>query len=172
VTTQTKEPEIVTGPKARKPRGPRRSSKDLAEMKALFAKLAEQNSTLAEEVRALKAAPKLSTTPGPERKLQDFMKKMKPGEQRDGIREVYDSDIMAMDGALRGGDIVLIKPETQKGKAWAKTQKEPGPIYGTVLQYLGRTQNKRGPRKYKVHFMGVGRDGVTENEIDFVQSAS
>lgn len=143
----------------------------IAELKAMMAGLAEQNKVLAEQMLKLQAAPKLPTTSGPEKKLQDFIKSMRPGEQRDGIREVRDSDIVAMDGAFKSGDIVSIRPETPRAIAWRKALKDEGPIYGQVLQYLGRTENKRGPRKYKVHFNGIGRDGVTEDEVEFVKSA-
>ena len=144
---------------------------EMAELKAMIAQLAEQNKALADQVAKLQTAPKLPMTPGPEKKLQDFIKSMKVGEQRDGIRDVRDSDVVAMEGAYSSGDIVAIKPDTFKAKKWRESLKDDGPIYGQVLQYLGRTKNKRGPRKYKVHFNGIGRDGVTEDEIEFVKAA-
>lgn len=156
---------------AEPPAAPAAADPAIAELKAMVAALAEQNKGLAAQVQKLSSAPPLSSTPGPEKKLQDFIKSMRPGEHREGIKEVRDSDIVAMEGAYRSGDIVRIKPDTARAVAWSKTQKDGGPIYGQVLQYLGRTENKRGPRKYKVHFQGVGRDGVTENEIELVKSA-
>ena len=145
---------------------------ELAEMKTALAQVVEQNKLLTEQVRSIAQAPRMPTTPGPEKKLGDFIKGMRPGESREGIKEVRDSDQVAMEGAFRSGDIVAIKPDTQKGKAWRLVLKSDDPIYGTVLQYLGRTESKRGPRKYKVHFKGVGKDGVTEDEVDFIQSGS
>ena len=140
------------------------------QLMAQVATLAEQNKALAEQVQKLQGAPKLPRTPGPERKLQEFIASMKPGEQRDGVRETWDSDAVALEGAWRSGDIVMLKPESPRHAPWRKTLKHDDPIYGQVLQYLGRTKNKRGPRKYKVHFAGMGRDGVTEDELEFVRA--
>lgn len=143
----------------------------LVSMKAKLDAQTAQNKTLAEQVQRLQDATSLTRTPGPEKRLQEFMKAMRPGEQRDGVKEVRDTDILAMEGAYRSGDIVAIKPGTFKEQRWRDSLKHADPIYGQVLQYLGRTKNKRGPRKYKVHFQGIGKDGVTEDELELVKSA-
>ena len=170
MTTQTVEKKTDRMAKARAAKVAR--GNELSELKEMVAGLTANNAALADQVRSIQAAPKIPTTPGPEKKLADFIKGMRPGETRDGIKEVRDTDLLSQEGAWRSGDIVAIKPDTQKGKAWRLSLKSDEPIYGTVLQYLGRTQDKRGPRKYKVHFKGIGRDGVTEQEVDFIQSGS
>lgn len=158
----------------------------LDRLEAMMLKMAETTTTaitanqeaikeLSKSIDGLKNR-RMPSHPGPEQELGGFLKEMKVGDSRDGVRMVKDLlNPRNSDEALRSGDYVAIKPDTWKYMKWAESLKlKPGePIVGKVLQYLDtpKSGEKAGQRTYKVHFKGIGRDGVAEDEIEFLQAA-
>lgn len=193
MTTETLEKNPDRFAKAREAKAAKRAvaQAQAVEQDEKIARLEAQIEELSAKLGQALSAPKLPTHEGPDRALAAFLQKMRPGEQRDGIHKVVNIlNPRDPEDGFQQGDFVQIKPGTQKEKAWRQfleaegTIQEGDPIYGLVRQYLGRTWKAgpngkpvrngkdKGPRKYKVQWPeGIGKDGVTEDELILVKAA-
>lgn len=144
-----------------------------------------QTKQLTERIEAVAqtaSSTKLLRTAGPEGDLEAYLRDMQRGEYREGTR-VTDFLDPNPDAAFQPNDIVRIREDLNgtgkadlqhKVKAYRATLKlDPAiPLLGKVLQLIGPTKQRRGPRKYKVHVRGIGRDGFTHDELELVKPAS
>ena len=169
---------MVTEAKS-KPR-PRRSQSEMA-----VARLTKVVENLTAKIVALEDKadrPTIPMTQGPEKDLERYLARserqaglggMQAGESRAGIRGVEDFGDPNLDEALGPNDIVRLNDSVtdvdfqHKLRAFRESQKMAAdvPLYGKILQLMGLTRNRRGPRKYKVHVYGVGKEGFRENEL-------
>ncbi len=161
-----------------------------SEEQGAIARLTKMVETLTTEVTQLRAdTDKPSGIPqsfGPERDIQRAvnssmktdMTGMRSGESRDGFGVVDFGD--PFEEKFAPQDIVKLDNRSENAElqrklaAWRKTldMDDGAPFYGKILTLIGPTQNRRGPRKYKVHVMGVGKEGFLENELILEKRAS
>lgn len=199
--TEQHEDGLSQNPKAVKARQQRAAKREktqaaldtgglLSQIKAMLdeqgGQIREQIAGIASRVEALEKAPSLShklpTTFSPERNVDAYLKGMAKEEQRDGIKQVKDlANPYLTEEGIQARDIVALRPGSERDRlyrAYAAKGGEPVPegqlIYGQVLQYLfvAKTKQAKGKRKYKVEFKGFGKDGVLEDELILVKSAS
>lgn len=120
------------------------------------------------------STPMLPRTGSPEVNIKDSLRGMAAGEKREGSmsKDMRNPELTAT--GLQPRDFVKLIAGTYREKKFREAlgSAEGDPIYGQVLQYLGVSRNAGGLRKYKVHFEGIGKDGVTENEVEFVRAGS
>ena len=140
-----------------------------------IAQLTERMAALAKKVEQ---PPVLPRTFGPEKDLKEFLKGMKNGEMRGGlgVRDLLDP----LGGGFEPNDIIQINEQLEdsalrtKVAAFRKVLNSSvdDPLVGKILQLIGPTKQRLGPRKYKVHVDGIGKDGFLENELILLQRAN
>lgn len=146
----------------------KRESVDVASLAALIERLADLEKKNTDLEQRLENASKLRTAVGPRERL----KAMTAGESRSYGRseDKRDPTALARPG-FREDDLVRYKEGTNKATVTRAYLEKAGQIQtgaalppGIVLRYMYTT--KHGLRKYKVDFPGIGKDGVTEDELE------